>query len=302
MGIDWNMARFLVAARNSGVVFDRTATIGRHNVFVEPTDIESFFREFHVEPCINYAAVSRSGFADELFAALGATVCTSIDASSYEGASEVHDMNYPIPDRLRNSFDVVVDGGTLEHVFNFPTAIRNCMELVRVGGHLLLQTPANNYFGHGFYQFSPELFYRVLSPDNGFSVERMIAYEAYAGSQWYEVTDPAILGSRVELIGSRQRVLLLIRAQRTHECTIFAKPPMQSDYVVAWADGQSLPNQRATKADGLTEPHPLRQLAWKAMRLCGLVNQRTIVEQRHWLYNRQFLLNAQPEAFRPVDK
>ena len=33
MGIDWNTARFLVAARSSGVAFDRTATIGRHHIF-----------------------------------------------------------------------------------------------------------------------------------------------------------------------------------------------------------------------------------------------------------------------------
>ena len=132
-----------------------------------------------------------------------------IDASSYEGASEVHDMNDPISDQFREGFDAVVDAGTLEHVFNFPTAIKNCMEMVHSAVICCYKTSANNYFGHGFYQFSPELFYRLMSAENGFQVERMIAYEAYAGSQWYEVIDPAQLGSRVELIGSRQRVLLL---------------------------------------------------------------------------------------------
>jgi 2-polyprenyl-3-methyl-5-hydroxy-6-metoxy-1,4-benzoquinol methylase len=57
----------------------------------------------------------------------------------------------------------VFDGGTLEHIFDYPTAIKNCMKMVKPGGHLLLTTPANNWFGHGFYQFSPELFYSFVS-------------------------------------------------------------------------------------------------------------------------------------------
>ena len=61
-------------------------------------------------------------------------------------------------------FDVVYDGGTLEHVFNFPVALRNAMELLRPGGRLFtIHTCANNLCGHGFYQFSRELFYRTLS-------------------------------------------------------------------------------------------------------------------------------------------
>jgi len=69
----------------------------------------------------------------------------------------------------------VIDGGTLEHVFNFPVAIKNAMQMVRAGGRLSLSPPANNYFGHGFYQFSPELFYRVLSAEKRVPLERMIA-------------------------------------------------------------------------------------------------------------------------------
>ena len=86
-----------------------------------------------------------------------------MDASSFEGATVVHDLNLPITEALKGRFDVVCDAGTIEHVMNFPTAIRNCMEMVRVGGHLILGTPANNFFGHGFYQFSPELWFRLFS-------------------------------------------------------------------------------------------------------------------------------------------
>ena len=38
------------------------------------------------------------------------------------------------------------------------------------GGVLYIATPANNHCGHGFYQFSPELFFSLLSPKNGFEI------------------------------------------------------------------------------------------------------------------------------------
>ena len=65
-------------------------------------------------------------------------------------------MNTPIYGSLKNRFSALLDAGTIEHVFNFPQAIRNCMEMVKVGGHFIQVTVANNFIGHGFYQFSPE--------------------------------------------------------------------------------------------------------------------------------------------------
>ena len=88
----------------------------------------------------------------------------------------------------------MLDSGSLEHVFNFPIAIANCMALTEVGGHFVAITPANNWCGHGFYQFSPELFYRVLCAENGFRVERMIVAECPDGT-WLEVADPAAFAS-----------------------------------------------------------------------------------------------------------
>ena len=144
---------------------------------------------------------------------LGARQVDSCDASAYEGATRVHDLNQPIPGDWDGTYDAVIDGGTLEHVFNFPTAIENCMRLVKPGGHLLLFTMANNCCGHGFYQFSPELFYAALSEENGFEVESMILHRVGPSARWLEVSDPRKIRSRVELV-SFAPVQLLIRARR----------------------------------------------------------------------------------------
>ena len=299
MGVDWHTARFLIAARGSGVEFGRTATLGRQNLYVTKNDLIELLREYAVRSETHNDWPSTLEFADELFRLLGSKEYVTFDASAYEGASEVHDMNYPIAEQHRGVFDVVIDGGTLEHIFNFPTAIRNCMEMVRVGGHLFLQTPTNNFCGHGFYQFSPELYYRILSAENGYRVERMVAYETYPHSPWYDVADPAAIGARVELVGSRHRILLLIHARRIEEKPILTQPPQQSDYATAWSHaeqnrGQPTPVRRATK------PGMLRNLAWATLRRFGASGKCAAMEREIRFSNRQLDIGEQPTVFRPA--
>ncbi|HSI32427.1 MAG: hypothetical protein ACAI43_10475 [Phycisphaerae bacterium] len=236
MGIELNDVRFLLDAHRSGVDFRNTLTIGRQNLSVEDVYLDHLLR--------NYAGLpfraAHGRFAEPLFEYLGAHDVSSIDASEYEGATIIQDLNEPIAETLCNRFSVVYEAGTLEHVFNFPVAMRNCMRMVAVGGHLLIHTPANNYFGHGFYQFSPELFYRVLRPENGFEIERMIALEYSIEdpfrTRWYEVADPAAVRGRVELINGTL-VLLLVRAKRVSGADPLMRTPQQSDYAEAWKSG-----------------------------------------------------------------
>jgi hypothetical protein len=236
MGLDVQGIKFLLAARRSGVRFDSTAMIGRQELFIDPVTLHRLLRRsglangpIETERLLTEA----SGYAEPLLRHLGAQHISSVDASHYEQASLVHDMNNPIPESLKSAFSAVVDAGTLEHVFNFPVAMKNCMEMAQEGGHLLLMTPANNFMGHGFYQFSPELFFRVLSADNGYEVVRAIVCETSPDAPWYEVIDPALVGRRVEMLSSAP-VYLLIQARRVREVPVFEVAPQQSDYTIRW--------------------------------------------------------------------
>lgn len=238
MGFDVQAVRFLLSAHRSGVSFANTATMGRQELFIDPFLLQRILRSFGMAR--NDAEVRRilteaDGFAEPLLKVLGAEHICSIDASSYEGASVVHDMNLPIPDNLRGAYSVVIDAGTLEHIFDFPTAIKNCMEMVQEGGHLLLMAPANNFMGHGFYQFSPELFFRVCSEENGFEVGKAIVCEVDPDARWYEVLDPVKARRRVELVTSRP-AYLLIQARKVRAVPILTVAPQQSDYRVRWQE------------------------------------------------------------------
>lgn len=242
MGIDRYFADFLLYARDAGADFRETATLGRLNLFIDERSLRRVFAEHGM--AVSDADIQRvrdgsGGYVEELLRSFGAETVTSIDASAYENASCIHDMNLPIPDGLKRRFSVVIDGGTLEHIFNFPTAIRNCMEMLEVGGHLLVHTMANNFMGHGFYQFSPELFYRVLSPENGFRIHRAVVFKSRIGTpRWYEAADPQEIGERVELINGRP-TYLLVHAERIADVPMFAAPPQQADYSALWSQNKA---------------------------------------------------------------
>jgi hypothetical protein len=255
MGIQTSSAEFLIYAKREGLELGHTLTLGRQNLFVSSIRLRKILKKYGLwRTDLNYSEFDKlmykkPYYLDPFLHYLGATKVSSIDISSYEGADILHDLNLPINTSLHNKYDTVIDGGLLEHVFNFPVAIKNCMEMVKVGGHICILTTANNYFGHGFYQFSPELFYRILSKENGFIVKKMIVtthnigigkffgmdyYPQYYGD-WYEVSDPDEIKQRVLLVNNMPTNLMII-AERTHSCSIFSNIPQQSDYTKRWEE------------------------------------------------------------------
>jgi hypothetical protein len=238
VGIAESEAEFLRAARSElHVDFSRTLTLGRQELRAE----------------------GRSGWADPFFVALDATEVRSLDASSYEGATDIHDLNDPIPRELEEQFTAVVDAGTTEHVFNLPEALRSAMRMVAPQGHLIVMTPCNESAGHGFYQLSPELYWRALSAENGFEVRRFRLRE-HRG-KWFDVADPAAVGRRSEF-GSSRSTYLFVVARRVAVVPIFNSWPQQSDYETEWT-GRTHSTSQSLKARALARAGALRRLAMK---------------------------------------
>jgi hypothetical protein len=239
MGLDANGTRAVLYARKRGVDFSRTAMIGRQNLHLNVPTLTRNLRDFGLEASAKESVrmlTAEKGYAEPFLRLLGASEIVSFDVSDFEGATYIHDFNLPLDKKFSRRFSVVLDSGSLEHIFNFPQAIANCMEMVDVGGHFIGITPTNNFLGHGFYQFSPELFFRVFSPRNGFAVPQILAFESF-GTTWYEVVDPDALGQRVSLINRRETYLVII-AQKTAEMPLFADGVQQSFYSAQWQLGQ----------------------------------------------------------------
>ena len=251
MGLDANGTRFLLHSRTRGVKFDSTLMIGRQDLHLEKSTRLNLVNEYQ-KWCVQDAQAiiqqSESKYAEDLLRCLGAQSVHS----AFEGAQVCHDLNEPIPDELKSKYDVVLDGGTLEHVFDVRQAYKNCMEMVRLGGHYLAISPSNNFMGHGFYQFSPEFFFEAFSEKNGFRIEQVILFEHRKNAPWYEVVAPTDIKSRVSLKNS-ERTYVLVIAERIAEVEPFSSVPQQSDYEAAWhGEGGKAPtrSKRNSKENG----------------------------------------------------
>jgi SAM-dependent methyltransferase len=257
MGLDGTGAQALCAAKSLGAEFSRSIMIGRQCLSVPPNVLDDIAAVLgHAAPDL----VGLSEFAEPFFEWFGATAIDSLDISDFEGATVLHDMNLPIPSEMRGRYDVVFDGGSLEHVFNVVQAFSNCMEMLRPGGHFVQVNNANNFMGHGFWQFSPELMYRIFAPANGFKTLGVFLRELHQlgrradlRGDFYLARDPDELGWRVELSNRRPTYIITI-AQRTAIKPIFATAPQQSDYQRLWAG-----NERGAPPAGL-RTNVLRQV------------------------------------------
>jgi len=258
MGLDSDGTKFLFAARAAGVSFQSTAMLGRQNFFPAVPQLQRLL-DLRVKrlSATEFLADSK-GYAEKLFEFLEAEEIVAVDNSDYEGAAIVADLNRPIAGTLKNRFTAVFDGGCLEHIFNFPQAIKNCMEMLRAGGHFLAVTPANNFCGHGFYQFSPELFFRTFSDSNGFVLRAVLTKEK---NTWFRVLDPKEFGSRVELQNNRPTYLFVL-AKKIADREAFLQPPQQGDYVRLWeaSSGQAdiVPRAPQSLAAKLRAALPMR--------------------------------------------
>ena len=254
MAITNNDVKFLFYGKSLGVSFLNTLTLGRLELYVNKEQISlqaDYFRNKIDTNSVNF----NDQYADPLFQLLGAEKTDSLDYSDYQGATIIHDLNTTFPENLKSKYSVVIDSGTLEHVFNFPVAIENCMRAIQVGGHFIGVTPANNSMGHGFYQFSPELFYTIFSAANGFEIVKMIITacdEEGNFDNWYEVINPAVSGGRVVLTNQLPTYLLII-AKKISDKKVFEVIPQQSDYTTTW--DKHIPQKNV----GITGPQGLKQ-------------------------------------------
>lgn len=82
----------------------------------------------------------------------------SLDVSNYENATYIHDLNLPVPKELHNKYDIIFDGGTIEHIFDTPQVLENIHKMLKIGGVVIHCTPSHNHVDHGYYMYSPIFF------------------------------------------------------------------------------------------------------------------------------------------------
>lgn len=231
MGIDNTAARMILLMKStSGTKFNETLILGHQKNYIRPILRKRISQEFKINPQVLF-----DEYADGFLRAIGIEEFQVLDISAYEGATVIHDLNVPIPTSLSSKFSAVIDIGTSEHVFNAAQSIINLRSLCAVGGSVMILSPANNHLGHGFYQFSPELFFRAFDEEFGFKIQSVyLIKQRMFRESWYEITDPRNLKRRGSIQTNRKCYVGAIALKI--ESGTQAISPQQSDYVSAWAE------------------------------------------------------------------
>src|SRR5262245_35551311 len=234
MGLDVHNLTLLRLARERGCDFSRVLTIGRQSLQLEDNELIAFLRSID-RPDLgeNIGVIKGDGYCEGLLKAVfGATVVESIDASAFENASIVHDMNLPLV--VSKQYSAVLDFGCLEHVFNFPVAISNVIRACDLGGRILHALPSNNFCGHGFYQFSPEVFFNIYSNERGFADTTVFLVELGGQARWYKVRSPFEIKKRVNVVNRERTYAFVLTTKIADGHLPTERPPQQSDYAEAW--------------------------------------------------------------------
>lgn len=101
----------------------------------------------------------RSMDSSILFGLLGFSEVLALDMSAYEGADILFDLRNPsLPPELEDRFDIIFDGGTLEHIIDPIRAMDNICKMLKIGGMVLHMVPSAQMVDHGVYSFSPTFF------------------------------------------------------------------------------------------------------------------------------------------------
>jgi hypothetical protein len=231
MAIDIHVLNFLrYASKKKGL--GRVATIGRQALMSPQSQLANMMRI--------PGNTELGPFCEEFLTKhFDAKFVDSYDYSNYEGASYVVDMNKPVVSEKQ--YDTIIDCGCVEHIYNVPQALKNISLLCASGGQIIHVLPANNFCGHGFWQFSPELFFSVYSKANGYSETEVFLADLRNQSQWFEVKQPKN-GERAEVI-SKSPLYVLCRTFKTSS-DFSHENVQQSDYVHTWEQDSRAPRNQ----------------------------------------------------------
>jgi hypothetical protein len=198
MGIYKDGIRLLMREGSRKKFSGRVLQLGRQEVLSTERNMKKISEEenFKLSEPREDIGYGKSKFSDEItvndryfFQSLGFEVVDSLDISTFEGANIIHDLNKLLTKELMNisTYDLIYDGGTMEHIFHIPNILKNIFDLLSVDGRIIHANPIN-MFNHGLYNFST-CFYEDFYSANGFLINECgvikIPNVSWSGNRYY---------------------------------------------------------------------------------------------------------------------
>lgn len=134
------------------------------------------------------------------------------------------DLNKPLPPL--GQFDVVINNGTAEHVFNIAQVFASIHAACKVGGLMIHDAPFTGWIDHGFYCLQPTLFYD-LAAVNGYEMVSVNVMELRS-KNIIPIESRERISEVAQAGGLPDNALLFVAMRKT--CAEPFKVPMQGYY------------------------------------------------------------------------
>jgi hypothetical protein len=176
MGLYRGVIEAIIREKSRKPFPDKAYTFGRQTVDATPEQVIAMFSALGVPSAVDDPSeldIDRTTLAVlqhptarnvrdvDFFRTLGTTVY-AIDVSDHEGAEIISDLNRPIPSPLEASCGLLVDGSTLDNIFDPSTGLKNAARLLQPGGRCFLVNMGNtrtDYGGIPYTMFNPFWFF-----------------------------------------------------------------------------------------------------------------------------------------------
>ena len=230
----------------------RVLVIGKQDVWGTEQDVLRWLGESGLTPAKCKALLSlkpdfqRLDFIQDtsLFKLMGFQDVVTLDNSAYEGAEIIYDMNLPVSDELlvkTGRFDLLVDAGCLEHIFDAPEVLKNFHRLSCAQGVVIHVSPSSNHVDHGFYMFSPTFFQDYYSANHWDILSHyFFRYSQSYKARWkvYQYEPGAILP--LSFGGLNRGLYGIFMAARRRDGSTYDANVQQGMYLAAWAENSHI--------------------------------------------------------------
>lgn len=184
------------------LVKDRSV-VALGNPFFERSTLQKLVPKYLINVCFKLDKLERAEWLFKYY--LGASEFSILDITSEEGANIIRDMNSELPCDFISRYDLVLDCGTQEHVFDNNNFLRNVIKMLSVDGYYYFNVPASGMLEHGFRQYSPTFFYDLCQknrrtiklaylslfyPPSSIGVNLFDLYRKLDSSNYHETVSP----------------------------------------------------------------------------------------------------------------
>lgn len=148
MGLIPSYLKYVISSRNHVEdKYRKVVTLGNQDIYANYEQILKFCRELNytyvnLKPSEIQKTTSNMFLSSNMiqerstrdfinartfFRILGINNYVDIDLFDLDQASIVHDLSVPIPSELKNEFDLVIDAGTIEHIYDIRMVMKNIL-------------------------------------------------------------------------------------------------------------------------------------------------------------------------------